>query len=145
MSDTREAILVRLAEIIGGISGIETTGRNLILESEVKTPLIVLYDGDEEPMETAKPGGAGQIRTMLPAVVLSLGDVADNAGPVTNEWRVKIIKAILLDATIKSLCAGVTGGATLGPITTSLNQGRTTQVEMVVNLEVRYALIPTHL
>ena len=44
-------------------------------------------------METAKTGLAGQVVVMLPSVVLSLGDVAENAGSVTNEWRAKIIKA----------------------------------------------------
>ncbi len=146
MADVRELILVRLTEIIGAVPGIETTGRNLVEQSEVKTPLIVLYDGDEEAMETAKAGPVGQVRVMLPSVVLSLGDVAESAGSVTNEWRAKIIKPILYDTEIKNLCSGIiNGGVKFAACTTSLNQGRTMQVELVINLEVRYSFIPAHL
>ena len=34
MTDVRELILVRLTEIIAAIPGIETTGRNLVEQSE---------------------------------------------------------------------------------------------------------------
>lgn len=144
MADVRELILVQLLAIIADIPGIETTGRNLTPQPEVKMPLIVLYDGDEEAMETAKGGMAGLVVNMLPTVVLSLGEIAENVGTVTNEWRVKILQAILSDATLRSYCDRRDGAKYLG-CTTTLHQGRTDQVELVTNWQIAYPLIPSNL
>lgn len=142
--DVRELILVQLTEIISAIPGIEMAARNLVEGSETRTPMIVLYDGDEEAMETAKPGLAGLIVNMLPMIVLSLGDVAENAGTVANEWRAKILKAVLSNATLGTY-TDKQAGAKYVNCTTSLSQGRTMQVELIINLQIAYALIPSRL
>lgn len=144
MADLREAILARLAVVIAGISGIESAARNLDQQSETKLPAIVLYDGDEEAMESIKFGSSPTIVTMTPTLALSLGDVPENVGTTTNEWRAKVLKAVLLDATTAALC-GANGGVRYLGLTTSLSQGRTSQVEIIFNFAINYPLFPTRL
>jgi hypothetical protein len=147
MADPREDILVRLAEIISAISGVETAGRNLDEIGDAKLPAIILYDGDDEAFDNPRAvGAAGNVVHMLPAIVLSLGDVPENVGTTSNLWRAKILKAILLDATIGTICRGVpNGGIRYLGCTTSLAPGRSSQVQMIFNFTIAYPFKPTSL
>lgn len=147
MADLREAILARLTVIISeNIAGIESATRNLDQTPDSKMPAIVLYDGDETASDITKPGRAPTIVTMEPVIALALGDVPENVGTVTNEWRAKIVKAVLQDGDLEAMTSGVpNGGARYMGCTTSLNQGRTSQVELVTNFAIVYPMHPSRL
>lgn len=147
-ADLREQILARMATVIAtNVAGIESAARNLDQQSEIKTPAIVLYDGDEEAFDNPRAtGGSPNVVHMLPIIALSLGDVPENVGTTTNEWRAKVLKAVLLDSDLETLCGRVpNAGVRYLGCTTSLTQGRTSQVEMIFNFSVAYPFKPLSL
>ena len=104
MTSKREDILARIAVVIGEMDGIETSARNLDRIVDMKTPAAILYDGDEDVFENLRATGAApNAVNMMPTVVVSLGDVPENVGTVSNEWLAKVQRAVLLDETIQTL------------------------------------------
>jgi hypothetical protein len=149
----REAILARIAEVIAAIPGIETSGRNVDRVADSKLPCAMLFDGDEEAFENLRAtGGAANVVNMTPAIVVSLGDVPENVGTVTNEWLAKVQKAILFDSMIEQLAGGRSaplripnGGARYVAATTSLAEGRSSEVNLTVHFSIAYPFNPTAL
>jgi hypothetical protein len=149
----REAILVRIAEVIATIPGIETAGRNVDRIADSKLPAAILFDGDEQSFENLRAtGGAINVVSMTPAIVVSLGDVPENVGTVTNEWLAKVQKAILFDSQIEELAGGRSatlrihnGGARYVAATTSLAEGRSAEVNLTVHFSIAYPFNPTTL
>jgi hypothetical protein len=149
----REAILARIAEVIATIPGVETAGRNVDRVADSKLPAAVLFDGDEEAFENLRAtGGAINVVSMSPTVVVSLGDVPENVGTVTNEWLAKVQKAILFDSQIEQLSGGraatlriPNGGARSVAATTSLAEGRSAEVNLTVHFSIAYPFNPTTL
>jgi hypothetical protein len=149
----RELILARLAVVVGGISGIETSGRNLDRVADTKLPAAIVFDGDEDAEDNPNATGAApNIAVMLPVIVVSLGDVPENIGTVTNQWLAKVQKAILFDSEIESLCSGTASGrrrdrrgARYFNHTNSLHEGRSSQVDLNVYFKISYPFIPSEL
>src|SRR5262252_1154664 len=133
MASRRENILARLAVIIANLPGIETADRNNDRASDSKLPAAVLFDGDEQSFENLRATGlAPNVIDMTPTVVVSLGDVPENVGTVTNEWLALVQKAVLGDLIIDELAGGKmqtngrripNGGARFVGATTSLQEG----------------------
>ena len=143
----REDILARLPVIIAAMDGIETSARNLDRIADTKLPAAVLFDGDEDVFENLRATGAApNAVNMTPTVVISLGDVPENIGTVTNEWLAKVQRAVLLDADIQTLCGKMPNcGARYIGCTTSLQEGRSAEVNLSVHLSLTYPLQPTTL
>lgn len=147
MADVREAILARIMEVIADVDGIETASRNLDELDDAKLPAIILYDGDEEAAENLRARGlAPNVMNMLPAIVLSLGDVPENVGTTANGWRAKLLSGLLGDAQIVALCGKIPNAGIhyLGCVT-SLNPGRASQVAMTFNISIAYSFKPMEL
>jgi hypothetical protein len=153
MTSRREQILARMAVVIGGISGIETSGRNLDRVADSKLPAAILFDGDEDTFENLNAtGSAPNVAAMTPTIVVSLGDVPENVGTVTNEWLAKVQKAVLFDSEIESLCSGTASGrrrdrrgARYVACTTSLSEGRSSEVNLSVHFSIAYPFNPSEL
>jgi hypothetical protein len=153
MTSRREMLLARLAVVIGGIQGIETSGRNLDRVADSKLPAAILYDGDETAFENLNAtGGAANVLSMTPMIVVSLGDVPENVGTVTNEWLAKVQKAVLFDSAIEQISSGTMSGrrrdgrgARYVACTTSLTEGRSSEVNLSVHFSIAYPLIPSEL
>jgi hypothetical protein len=153
MTSRREAILARLAVVVGGISGIETSGRNLDRVADTKLPAAILFDGDEDTFENLNAtGGAPNVAVMMPVVVVSLGDVPENIGTVTNEWLAKVQKAVLFDSEIEMMCSGTASGrrrdrrgARYLSHTNSLHEGRSAELSLNVHFTISYPFIPSEL
>jgi hypothetical protein len=141
----REDILARLAVIIGTIDGVETAARNLDRIADTKLPAAILFDGDEDAFENLRSTGAApNVVNMMPVIVVSLGDVPENVGTVTNEWLAKVQRAILLDETIAALCGRIPNrGARYVASTTSLQEGRSAEVNLSVHFSIAYPFQPT--
>ena len=147
MTSRREDILARLAVVIGDMDGIEFSARNLDRIVDTKTPAAILFDGDEDVFENLRATGAApNAVNMMPTVVVSLGDVPENVGTVTNEWLAKVQRAVLLDETIQTLCGKMPNrGARYVGCTTSLQEGRTSEVNLSVHFSLTYPFQPTTL
>jgi hypothetical protein len=153
MPSRREAILARLAVVVASVSGLETAARNLDRLPDTKTPSAVMFDGDEEAFENLRAtGGAPNAVTMTPSVVVSLGEVPENVGTVTNEWLAKVQKAVLFDSELEQLAGGRTavrripnGGARYVASTNSLSEGRSAEVNLTVHFAITYPFNPAEL
>ncbi len=145
--------MARLALIVGAMDGVEFSGRNMDRVADTKLPAAIVFDGDEDPFENLKAtGGAVNVVNMLPTVVISLGDVPENVGTVTNEWLAKVQRAVLLDVTIDELSGGRSasrripnGGARYAGCTTSLQEGRSAEVNLSIHFSIAYPFQPTEL
>jgi hypothetical protein len=149
----RELILARLTVVVGGISGIETSGRNLDRVADTKLPAAIVFDGDEDTVDNPNAtGSAPNVAVMTPVVVVSLGDVPENIGTVTNQWLAKVQKAVLFDSEIEMMCSGTASGrrrdrrgARYLNHTNSLHEGRSSQLDLNVFFTVAYPFIPSEL
>lgn len=106
MPDKREDILVALADALEAITGVVLFARNQFEIDENKRPAIQLFDGDEQRID---PQGDVRLRAsgvrpsrvaMTPEIVISLGGNVSDIGTKLNEWRIKVVKAIVTDATL---------------------------------------------
>src|SRR4249920_60904 len=105
MSSRREDILARLLVVVSAIDGIESAARNLDRIADSKTPYAAVFDGDEDVFENLRATGpAPNAVNMTPTVAVSLGDVPESVGTLTNEWLAKVQRAVLLDETLQTLC-----------------------------------------
>ncbi len=149
MTSKREDILARITIVIGAMSGVEFSGRNMDRAADTKLPAAILFDGDEDVFENLKAtGGAVNVVNMTPTIVVSLGDVPESVGTVTNEWLAKVQRAVLLDVTIDELSGGRSaarripnGGARYIGCTTSLQEGRSAEVNLSVHFSIAYPLV----
>src|SRR5215475_12175683 len=107
MTSRREQILARLAVVVGDIAGVEFSARNYDRVSDSKLPAAIVYDGDEQPFENLRATGARpNVVIMTPAVVISLGEVPENVGTLSNDWLAKVQKAVLFDSEIERISGG---------------------------------------
>lgn len=148
MTSRREDILARLTVIIGDMDGVEFSGRNYDRIADTKTPSAILFDGDEDVFENLRAtGGAVNIVNMTPTIVVSLGEVPENVGTLTSEWLAKVQRAVLFDSEIDSLSGGRSaarripnGGARYIGCNTSLQEGRSAEVNISVHFSIAYPL-----
>ena len=105
--DKREAILVRLVEIAGELTGIKTAVRNQDEISERTRPAIAIFDADETADERANEQGHGgrapNIVEMSPEALILLGGTPERVGTDLNEMRAKFVKAVLIDTQLATL------------------------------------------
>jgi hypothetical protein len=149
MTDRREQVLAQLVVLLGQIPGITLAARNLdeITELGAGQALAVLYDGDENAHDNPRARGtAGNVVYMLPEIIVTLGEVPETIGTTTNEWRAKLIKKILFDPTLPTICGMSPHSAVryVGCLT-SLHPGRAAQVMLTATFEIGYSLVPTEL
>ncbi len=148
MTSKREDILARLAVVVADMDGVEFAGRNYDRIADTKTPSAITFDGDEDVFENLRAtGGAVNVVNMTPSVVISLGEVPENVGTVTSEWLLKVQRAVLLDAEIDGLSGGRTaarripnGGARYIGCNTTLQEGRSAEVNLTVHFSIAYPL-----
>jgi hypothetical protein len=154
MTDRREAILAQLLVIATAAPGVTTAARNRMTPTDQESPSIIIYDGDEEVMETSdrpgeirRPAAKPRIVAMAPTIEVSLGASAATAGTLVNAIRAYLFKTIIQDPTLAGLVIGDTAtptniargihylGATMGS-----DLGRSLQANMVLNFAFTYVL-----
>jgi len=148
MNDPREAILARMAELIIGLPGLETAARNLDEVSDLKLPCAILYDGDEEasPNNLRAVGLLPNVIHAVPQVIITMQEVPETVGATVNEWRAKLLNAILADEALQNLCGSHPhAGVRYVGCSTSLVPGRSSQSSLIVHFSVAYHFIPTQL
>jgi hypothetical protein len=110
MADPREAIMARLLELMKLVVTPDNVFRNKIEVAEARRPAIVCLDSDETRDQTLdasgrnRPPTAPVIMVFNPEVFILVQEKEENVGTALNSWRAQIVKAVMKDATLKSLC-----------------------------------------
>lgn len=141
MADQRELILARIEQILRGASG-ATVKRMDSNFDEADYPGVVLLDGNEQPASPDSHGVAPQ-RMILQPVIAFFGFAGDQAGPIMNAARVRIIKALLFDEGLVALCAAGSGGRmAYEGCTTESQLGEALLADMILNFSLTYIFKP---
>lgn len=150
MTDRREAILARLKVVLETISGLQVF-RNRGELTEDKRPGIMLFDGDELADERAFDRGrlakAPNRVKLTPQVYLLLQQrKPDNfeVGSDISNWRILILKAVLLDTSLQTIVGSV-GEIHYDGCVTDLGRGRAMDGELGLQFTFTYPLIPSEL
>ena len=109
MPDKREAILVRLEEIVAAVDGFVTTGRNHSDLEDTDLPALVVIDGDEDAADTdeggaKQPGLRPRIMVMRPVISAVLLGLREANGPKAQELRARLVNAVATDTELQTLC-----------------------------------------
>jgi hypothetical protein len=141
--DKRELILVRLLEVLSTIDGINAF-RNKTILSAIQKPAILLFDSDEkvdqDDFERKRPP-AGKFRvSMQPEIYVLLSSSPDSVGQELNQMRARVIKAVLTDTQLKTLCHD--GDMRYGGCATGLASGRSMEGEAGLSFIFNYILQP---
>lgn len=144
MADRREQILVRIVEVLKTVTGIDAVYRNNNQPNETHVPAAVLFDADEDVANMPDPEiwrqpNAPQLMTMRPEIYLILGKKFENVGTSLNDFRGRIYKALVQDATLYAL-TGTTGRMRLDSTQTQLATGRAMTGECRLLFSITYVL-----
>jgi hypothetical protein len=145
MTDRRELILSRLLAIATAIPGVNVAARNRLSPDDTDLPAVTILEGDETAEETdpeARPANAPRQVTMVPEIVIAIGDNPETLGTSINAMRAALYKAITNDATLLGL---VVNGRRIRYIGagTELGYGRTMEGTMAMRFAFTYLLIPS--
>lgn len=148
MTDTREAILVRLLAIYRTVEGVAKVARNEQVAEDWESPAILLLDSDEEaaPSEpgSSRPPNAPKLLTLTPETYVIFGGLPEKVGSELNRFRARIVKAVLTDVELAGLVGSNGEIAYLG-CATSLTRGRESIGDIGLNFEITYRLDPAGL
>lgn len=147
-TDRRELILARLEVALAGVSGVKTVYRNRLDIPESKRPAVVILDADETVASTA-PEGRGRaggpppmVMEMTPEIYLLAGPQRsdENVGTLINTLRINLIRAVLSDDSLLSLCKD--GDINYLGFATGLAFGRSMEAEAGLQFAFRYFMHP---
>jgi hypothetical protein len=150
MTDKREAILVRLLAIAAGLDGINHAARNDINIGEEQLPAAIVLDGEEEVDADQLRRNVAALAPMLvhmtPQTSLLVSEEADNVGSALNDFRARLVRAVLSDAPLAAL-AGAGGGRSSGAVrylgcAPGLQEGRAIIGNLVLRFRISYLLDP---
>lgn len=144
--DKRELILARLLEILNGVSDFNRVDRNVDELPEMVRPCAVLIDGDEQRSTDAQ-GRDGQPIIMIMSPVIAIGvssPSADDLGAAASVLRGAVIKAVLNDATLRSI-AGTNRRIFYDGLTGKLSHGSLMAADAELRFAISYPLKPADL
>lgn len=152
MVDRRKQILSRLFVVLGTAIDTFTWYRNRGDLDADKRPGGIMLDADETvvtSMTERKPSTAAvpTLISMSPEVYVILADTKPtntNIGDVLNDYRTTLVKAVLLDETLRDL-VGTNGTVRYDGIVTDLAKGRDMAGELGIGFTFIYPLIPSEL
>lgn len=145
MTDKRELIIQRLVAIAQSIDGIRNVFRNKNVGSDSDCPAIIILDGDEaaddnDPHRQTKTPDPRRVG-MTPEIYVIHGSTPETIGTILNEYRVKLMVAIMGDDTLQSLCEEIRYEASA----TDLSRGRSMEGQIGVSFTFTYMMKPWEL
>jgi hypothetical protein len=148
MTDQRELIMVRLAEVVN-VTGVKTVSRNRIDFDDTQLPAVGVLEGDEEVAEnplgrSARASGRPYIVTATPQVFVRVGGISDNIGTDLNTLRAAIIKALLDDADLTAMSMD-DGGMQYAGMQSMLHAARSMIGATAMVFVIKYLLYPDRL
>lgn len=147
--DKREAILTQIKAILDQAMGDGKSFRNKIEVPENARPASVLLDADEtkeDAKDTAlrgRPPEGAMIVMMSPEIFILCAGASEEVGQLLNAERVKIVKAILTDATLQGLCHNKE--IRYEGFTTAMATGRSMEGQARLHFTIPYVLRPNKL
>lgn len=148
MTDKREDILLRLNAVMASLLDTpDYAFRNAGEVPETARPAIVVLDADEELDTKLDPYGKGRPSAQIIPVVLKpeifvlVQETDDQIGPKINEWRAKVIKAVMLDSALIGLCHEIRYDG----FTSAFANGRSMEGQAKVHFSFVYMLRPDQL
>lgn len=153
--DKRELILDRLFTVYQEVAGEKFAFRNRTDVPEKARPAIILLDADETTDESSygkgRPANGPVIVGLTPETYLLVEGKSDSSakadekkvGAEINALRIKVLKAVLHDASLVALCKD--GEIRYDGFSTGLAAGRTMEGEASLSLTFRYVLRPDRL
>jgi hypothetical protein len=163
MTDKRELINLRLIAIFGSVDGMTPAkvyrDRGEFDEKKTIPPIMVYLDGTERKVLDANSGRRDNARGGVPAVVPMLMemspqiylimqpkklDQAAEYGPEISDWRMKVLKAVMKDASLLALL-GANGSIDYRGMETDMQAGRSMEGQLQFNFAFRYILNPSDL
>jgi hypothetical protein len=142
MTDRREEILARLAEIAPRIKNISVAQRMTRDVNTEEGPAIILFDGSEQIInDERKDGRVSQVFAMRPELLVYLQASAADVGKNLNKIRAAAIDAVVFDEELRSLAGGNGKVRYLG-CETSAERGRAVEADMALIFEITYVLQP---
>lgn len=141
MTDKREQILDRLVAVLEDVDGVGEVERNIDIADEVTSPTIVVYDGDEEAEELGLGQAARRAHrvTMTPEVWVALGAHAESVGTDLNTMRARIIKAVVEDTQLATIC-GPNGNLRYRGLNSALHRARSVIGVQLLTFSFTYVL-----
>jgi hypothetical protein len=148
MTDQRELIMVRLAEVVN-VTGVKTVSRNRIDFDDTQLPAVGVLEGDEEVAEntlgrSARASGRPYIVTATPQVFIRVGGISENIGTDLNTLRASIIKALLDDAELTAMSMD-DGGMQYAGMQSMLHAARSMIGATAMVFVIKYLLYPDRL
>jgi hypothetical protein len=155
-TDNRERILLQLQAIFGAITGLSAAqvfrDRGEFDEEKAVLPIMVLLDGTERKISEARNGRGAQflpaIMELVPEIYLitkpKVLNKASEYGPEISGWRMKVLKAIVLDAGLLAIL-GANGSIDYRGMDTDMQAGRSMEGQLQFNFAFRYVLNPSDL
>jgi len=142
-TDRRELILARLLQVLAGIDEIRTCVRNKgpISDDASALPAIQLFDADEEVDDNDPPRmpvDAPRRVHLMPQIWITAMTVPESVGTDINALRVKVLHAVLNDATLLSYLTD--DRVRYLACQTDLAQGRQMQALMILSFRFTYML-----
>lgn len=148
IADPREQILTRLAVVLGTIANARVYRNTLeIPEERYKLgPVIAMLDADETTDDSAygrgRPASGAVVVSMRPEIFAG-SMVSDNPGTESNTLRGAIVRAVLTDQELLSLCKD--GDIRYEGATTAFAQGRSMLCSISVGFAFNYVLRPAQI
>jgi len=143
----REDILARLVAVCATIPGVVLCARNRDEITDRQKPAVIIWDADEvaNEGEPKRAGAAGpQIISMTPEVYILTTGLPATVGTDLNALRDALLKAVLTDATLRTI-TGANGSIRYEGCATGLARGRSMEGEMGVSLSFQYPFNPNTL
>jgi len=104
MADVREDILARLLEVAAAVPNVRWAQRNNIDIPENQLPAVMVFDADEETIDTQnRTSDSPIIVRMTPEIVFM--EQANEVGSDLTTLRRELIKRVLYDAELNALIA----------------------------------------
>lgn len=110
MADVREQILARLAVVCEGVEGIAAVGRNRLDVPGKTRHAVIVLDGAEQFLDAPRLDQLARVQRveLSPEIELKIrSDAAAETGPLLSLLRTRLVKAVISDATLKSLCHSI--------------------------------------
>lgn len=119
MADIREAILVRLVEVVATVPNLRTVQRNNVDITDDQMPAAMVLDGDEDVVagnDSSRPSNRPLLAEMTPEI--QIVEQSNAIGSDLTTFRNDLIKAVLFDTTLNAQTGSNGKISYLGCVTT---------------------------
>lgn len=145
MVDTREAILVRLVEVVATVPNLRTVHRNNVDITDDQMPAALVLDGDEDVVagnDSSRPSNRPLLVEMTPEI--QIVEQSSVIGSDLTTFRRELMKLVLFDVTLNEL-TGSNGKIDYDGCETALGWQQKQYGVLQIRFTFKYTLKPDEL